>query len=102
MLINRTDSNSHVKFISYDGKWPCLCNGTLVLKIDDTEYSFGKKGEFPDFWSSGGTCSLSMVTKGSEWIIDADKIPEQFRQYASEIDEVFNNNVEYGCCGGCR
>lgn len=54
---------------------------------------------------SGGTCKLSgdwkeKVTRG-EWIIHEDKIPKQLRQYASEIDEVFNNNVTHGCCGGC-
>ena len=27
--------------------------------------------------------------------------PEQYRKYAAEIDLVFNENVPYGCCGGC-
>ncbi len=36
-----------------------------------------------------------------EWQIDVDDLPEQFRKYATEIDRVFNENVEYGCCGGC-
>ena len=107
MLINQKD-NDHVKFISYNGKSPCLCMGTLVLEIDGTKYSFGGIEEkFPSFWSSGGTCCFSSdweknVTDG-EWIINVNKIPEQFRQYAVEIDELFNNNVEHGCCGcgGC-
>lgn len=30
-----------------------------------------------------------------------DKLPEKYRKYASEIDRAFNDNVEYGCCGGC-
>lgn len=36
-----------------------------------------------------------------EWKIDVDRLPEQFRKYAEEIGKVFNENVEYGCCGGC-
>lgn len=36
-----------------------------------------------------------------EWQIDVERIPEQFRKYAAEIDQVFNDNVELGCCGGC-
>ena len=105
MLINRDNNSNHVRFISYDGKHPCLCTGTLILEINGTKYSFGAKGQFPRFWSSGGTCGFTggcgaNVTYG-EWIINVDKIPKQFRQYASEIDEVFNNNVTYGCCGGC-
>lgn len=36
-----------------------------------------------------------------EWEIDVDRLPEQFRKYAEEIGKVFNENVEYGCCGGC-
>lgn len=46
----------HVKFVSYDGKWPNLCTGTLVLNIDGTDYSFGfttvpgmSKCDFPMF-----------------------------------------------------
>ena len=105
MLVNRNNDNNHVKFISYDGKYPCLCMGTLILEIDGTKYSFGNKGKFHEFWSSGGTCGFTgdweaNVTDG-EWIINVDEIPEQFRQYANEIDEVFNDNVTYGCCGGC-
>ena len=36
------------------------------------------------------------------WVIDVEKIPEKYRKYAAEIDEVFNENVERGHCGGCR
>ena len=36
-----------------------------------------------------------------KWQIDVEEIPEEYRKYASEIDKVFNDNVPYGCCGGC-
>ena len=29
-----------VEFVSYDGKWPNLCGGLLVLKIDNKLYAF--------------------------------------------------------------
>ena len=46
MLINNNISNpnnSHVKFISYDGKFPNLCSGQLVLEIDGVICYFGHK-----------------------------------------------------------
>lgn len=100
----------HVEFVSYDGRYPNLCTGKLVLKIDDKDYCFyfdtSCKGvDFPAFWHSGGSVTADAdwnftVSKG-HWEINVGQIPEQFRKYAAEIDEAFNDNVPYGCCGGC-
>lgn len=111
MLVNNESNNIHVKFVSYDGKYPCLCSGKLILEIDGEQVTFGdycystKKGN-RRFWSSGGSCGFignyeDYYVNEGEWNIDVKDIPEQYRQYASEIDEVFNENVPYGCCGGC-
>ena len=61
----------HVKFVSYDGKYPNLCTGTLVLNIDGTDYSFGfttvpgmSKCDFPMFWHSGGSVSFD-----NDWVV---------------------------------
>lgn len=106
------DGNTHVEFVSYTGEYPCLCSGTLRLLIDDEEVIFGHDAccdslpeSYPKFWSSGGEAYFEtgwdpVVTSG-EWEIDDYKLPDQYRQYAAEIDEVFNANVPYGCCGGC-
>lgn len=122
MVINNYNKSNgnRVRFISYTGKYPNLCCGVLTLEIDGNEYKFGhnysyyRGGKFTDedsdnpnfesFWTSGGCIAGSIedlhLEKG-EWQIDADDLPEQFRDIANEIDEVFNANVPWGCCGGC-
>ncbi len=104
LILNKQE---HIKFVSYDGEYPNLCSGTLVLEIDGVEYKFrywdyDNKTIFPPFWCSGGGIypDYSGAFAG-EWEIDIRDIPEQFRKYATEIDDVFNSNVRYGCCGGC-
>ena len=52
---------------------------------------------------SGGCCGFSgdyteeYVEQG-EWTVD---VPEKYKQYEDEINEVVNENVRWGCCGGC-
>lgn len=127
MLLNSSDPQ-HVKFISYDGKFPNLCSGMLHLIIDGQNYLFcaispeysssakkkvekieSEHGECKiceSFWSTGGSCGFRghysdpYVTHG-EWNIDVEYLPDEIKQYAHEINEVFNDNVDYGCCGGC-
>lgn len=126
LISNYNKSNGNrVRFISYTGRYPNLCSGVLTLEIDGKEYKFGHdysyyhydangNGRFTDeapdnpnfekFWSSGGRIAGGMedlYAVEGEWHIDADDLPEQFRDIADEIDEVFNNNVPWGCCGGC-
>ncbi len=105
--------NPHVKFISYTGKYPCLCYGILTLEIDGRKCVFGhdytklkiggfKDGHYDTFWDSGGDVDYktNKITKG-EWQIRVEELPEYYKEYAEEIDRVFNENVPYGCCGGC-
>ena len=103
MLVNAPElETKHVKFISYTGKYPYLCNGILTLEIDGRKVTFGDDESCDDgiFWESGGLCYRSNIERG-EWAINFDDIPEPYQKYAKEIDFVFNKNVEKGCCGGC-
>lgn len=106
MLINNSVVE-HVRFISYDGEYPNLCRGTLIIEVDGREYKFSpyKKSADDDslrsFWCSGGGLDTNYHPFTKEWEIDVSKLPLELQMYADEIDRVFNERVSYGCCGGC-
>lgn len=83
--------------ISSDIIIPIIGGGKFIDEATDNP-------NFEKLWSSGGRisgCMEDLYAVEGEWHIDADDLPEQFRDIADEIDEVFNNNVPWGCCGGC-
>lgn len=87
-----------VEFISYDGKYPCLCMGTLTIKVNGKTYWLNNK------MISGG-CIMrdgdwNMWSEYGDWEINLEKYPE-LEPYKEEITQVVNDNVEQGCCGGC-
>lgn len=85
-----------VEFVSYDGKYPNLCSGTLVLRIDGVEV------EFADAMKSGGS-----VWFDEEWCEHVDcgtwnvDVPNEYLYLIDEIEKCVNDNVCWGCCGGC-
>ena len=85
--------------IDYDGKYPNLCSGTLIIFID------GKKWIFPDYCLiSGGFVSFDEDWDGhvatGPWEIS--KWPENFpEEYKANVVEKINEKIPYGCCGGC-
>jgi hypothetical protein len=101
MLIN-TSSNKmelNVEFISYSGKYPNLCSGELILKINDKEYKWEKP---TGFISSGGGLNPNYEgVYSGEWRVDYSQIPDEIKIYAEAIDDCVNHNITYGCCGGC-
>lgn len=85
-----------VKFISYSGEWPNLCRGELILCIEGKEVNLGC------CLCSGGNVWFDDQLQGcvdtGAWSVD---VPEEFARYEDEIIAVVNENVPYGCCGGC-
>lgn len=87
-----------VKFISYTGEYPCLCMGILNIEVDGKSYALkhcmrsGGNVSFDDEWKA-------FVTTG-EWSLDLDEYPDLI-PYQEEITKLVNENVPYGCCGGC-
>lgn len=84
--------------IKYDGKYPCLCMGHLLVIVDGKEYDFGKY-----CLTSGGSVSFdenwnAEVTEG-EWSVE---FPEDFpKELEEKVLECINEEIPHGCCGGC-
>lgn len=87
-----------IEFISYDGKYPNLCSGQLVLKIN------GQVRELPRYClhSGGrvwfGTDWGDAYVETGKWSID---LPEDLESLRKEIEKCINENIPHGCCGGC-
>ena len=104
-----------IEFLSYDGHFPNLCSGELILRIDGKIHSFYYRNALKDdrdpefmhsaFWSSGGTAyiddeSIEHVDYGP-WTFNVDRLPDFLKPHATEVFDVFSANVPEGCCGGC-
>jgi len=85
--------------ISYDGKYPNLCSGTLIVTIDDVEWKFS------DYcMESGGSVSFS-----EDWEAHVSSSPWHIRKWPKNFPEnmklatleAVNAQVRQGCCGGC-
>lgn len=90
-------AKSSVEFVSYDGQWPNLCSGELVVRID------GEIHKFNYCLHSGGS-----VWFDDDWDAHVEDGPWEFegpegmgREIELAIQEVVNENVPWGCCGGC-
>lgn len=86
-----------VEFVSYNGEWPSLCCGDLVIKVNGKEYSEGLK------LRSGGSIWIDFDNGGDgtvtgPWTVS---VPDELEPYIEEIEDVVNANVPWGCCGGC-
>jgi hypothetical protein len=93
--------------IEYDGKWPNLCSGRLVVTIQrciiegaDGVWDFGthvlRSGGAAGCTPGGGEFCM-----GGDWGIE--EWPECFpRQMRASVTVAVNEQVEHGCCGGCQ
>jgi hypothetical protein len=88
---------SNIK-IKYDGRYPTLCFGHLEVWIDDTYYDFGYNSlisggdvlyDNGEYWETTGPWSISQY-------------PENFpANKVSKLLQVINDELPWGCCGGC-
>ncbi len=85
--------------VEYDGAYPNLCSGKLIVTVCDTRW------EFPDYClASGGS-----VWFGKDWAghieygpWSVSRWPDGFPEDQKEaVIEAINENIPHGCCGGC-
>ena len=85
-----------VEFVSYNGDYPVLCGGTLVLRIEGEVVELPKcmdsEGEI---WFDENWCEH---IEAGRWTV---RLPEALEGFREEIERCVNSNVEWGCCGGC-
>lgn len=85
--------------VEYDGGYPNLCRGKLIVVVD------GKEWRFPEYcMNSGGSVTFDedwneSISEGpwaiSEW---PENFPEDLK---GAVEEAINLEVDYGCCGCC-
>ena len=92
--------NPKIEFVSYDGAWPNLCSGTLIIKVDGKTYSFKYAMISGGHICGGPHTDWDMWSEQGPWELNLEEHPE-LEQYKEEITRVVNENVPQGCCGGC-
>lgn len=84
--------------IKYDGKFPNLCVGNLLVTVDDQQWDFGTFALY-----SGGNV---LYTDKGKWEIKKDewaiRWPTDFpNRFKKAVAQKINETIEHGCCGGC-
>lgn len=83
--------------ILYDGKYPTLCLGNLFAIVDGVKYTFP-----PYCLHSNGQAWTEDYGPPEEGDWEVVKWPKELPEYLKEpIEVAINEQVPYGCCGGC-
>lgn len=89
-----------LEFVSYDGKYPTLCDGRLILKDADTGTFYRLDDVLMcDAYASSPAGATKSCT--GPWKVYEDALPKDLIPYINEITSIANEYVEHGHCGGC-
>ena len=81
---------ANIEFVSYDGKFPNKCSGSLIIKVNGKEIKFVYGALSPPDYYDG-----SDRWKVDEWPKD---FPEVLKE---DVIKIINKNISGGHCGGC-
>lgn len=97
--IGRSTATTMNITINYDGRYPNLCSGNLKVIIDNEIWNLG------NILTSGGRCEYNSKTHECEigygkWRIE--NWPNGFPKfYKKPVLDTINDEIRWGCCGGC-
>lgn len=94
------DKPPKIEFVSYTGKWPALCMGTLTFKVNDKQYEIRNLIAGGETGFKHGYSGEPYIRKGP-WSLYEDSLPDELKPCKRLITKMVNENVEQGCCGGC-
>lgn len=99
------EENPNIEFISYTGEYPNLCTGYLTIKINGQLRRLPEEDSIcPSIIMSTGSCveiDGDYHVQRGKWKLLKDYLPKDLKKYSKKIEELVNENVEWGCCGGC-
>lgn len=82
--------------VEYNGDYPNLCSGTLKIKISNREWEINGLETGGSVWFDK---NWSEHIEEGPWSIN---FPDDFpKNYKEKVEEWVNENVSWGCCGGC-
>lgn len=99
----------NIEFVSYNGRGPVYCFGTLVLSIDGVEHSFGyaiyltSLPNFDEDWMllDDDPDTTWKVRSYREHQIGTNEDIEFTDEEIEYIEQLVNDNVPAYHCGGC-
>lgn len=94
-----------IEFISYNGEYPNLCSGELIIKVNNKIYKFdyllesGGSVSFTDDWNSIVSCDLWKLSQRNKQLKELNEI--YGKTFEDDLLRIVNKFVPLGCCGGC-
>nr|DAK19891.1 MAG TPA: hypothetical protein [Caudoviricetes sp.] len=94
-----------IEFVSYDGKFPNLCNGVLTIKVDGVLYSLKNClmvngfSHFDPYADDYRTYPWTLDTYNFKLAASEIKFTKEEVNY---LEKLCNEHIPHGHCGGCN
>ena len=94
-----SSNTPNIEFVSWTQQSYAWCGSDVTIKVNGKEITLerplisGGSVWFGEDWDEH--------VEDGPWTIRSDALPNELKEYKEEIEEVINNSIPCGCCGGC-